>query len=60
MQGCLGFLSFRSVLVEDGGGDGRLAATEEAGGILVPDAGTITIHICSGYMKISDFFKGLI
>lgn len=57
MQGCLGFLRFRSVLAEGGVGGGRLAASEETGGILVQDAGTITIHICSGYTKISDFFK---
>lgn len=56
-EGLLAFLSFRSVLVEGGDGGGGLAASEETGGILVQDAGTITIHICSGYTKILDLFK---
>ena len=43
-----------------GGRVGRLAAAEETGGVLVQDAGSVAIHICSGYTKLSEDFKGLL
>lgn len=39
------------------GWGGRLTASEETCGILVQNAGTITVHICSWRTKILDFLK---
>ena len=39
------------------GWGGRLTASEESCAILVQDAGTITVHICSRRTKILDFLK---